>query len=682
MRVLPWTGSTASSSRTSLRAQVGHPTRLLFIGIVAVSLLVRLWLMVITPFSYDETHNLMIGAFAAEGYAPYHQIYSVIAPFAVVTMRFSAALWGATPAVRLLMIAYGLLGIMALYGLVYRHSRVLPWLAAASAALIFSFSPPYLVVSTSLNLEAGALAFALLAMLAVDRFRTAPDRWGWLLLAGMSFGLSFVFKIFVPYGPGVIALQLMLIEVVERGGSWRRPASYWRVLRQGLICVAGMVLVVLFFFFVVDGRAYFEQVVTSRFELRDAITSDEGNIAEAIDLADALPYLLLLPGALLGVVAIIRRRMYHAWAWIAWGGLAALFLTLHDPVRPRHLVTTLPALAALCGIGIAYGMTLLRERSQAALGWTATGVMAAGVLLLPVAYYEKNDFVATHPVRGAVAAYVTQATMPDDCLVAKENRLHFLVGRLSTPQLSIISSARLFSGLLPAERIMDEIATWACPVLVYTESFDNFLPALRPLASDYFSLHLTARSPLEDDYTEEIFAVSMNTHEIPPTPQQYQLDDQFTLASWELTPTSAQPGAWVHLASYWTTLRSPDADYKIFVHWIDAQGNRVAAFDHYPFEVREAYQLVDMAVNPRYLADGRTLPDTYPASGMLPTRLWLPGNTLKETFTMQVPADLPPGEYEIRMGMYDEASMAQLGVFRAGDTSDLGYVALGTVRVE
>lgn len=682
MRGLPWAGPASSALRTNLRTQAAHPARLIFIGIVAVSLLVRLWLMVITPFSYDETHNLMIGTLAAEGYAPYRQIYSVIAPFALLTMRFSAWLWGATPAVRLLMIAYGLFGIMALYTLVQRHSRAPTWTAAGLAALIFSFSPPYLAVSTSLNLEAGALAFALLAMVGVDRFRTAPHRWWWLLLAGMSFGLSFVFKIFVPYGPGVIALQLMLIEVAERGGSWRSPASYWRVLRQGLICAAGVVLVTLFFFYVVDGRAYFEQVVASRFELREAIDSEEGNIAEAIELVDALPYLLLLPGAILGVVAIVRRRMAHAWVWVGWAALAALFLTLHDPVRPRHLVTMLPALAALCGMGIAYGVASVRQRGQAAAGWTATGIVAAGVLLLPVAYYEKNDFVATHPVRGAVAAYVTQTTLPDDCVIAKENRLHFLVGRLSTPHLSILSSARLFSGLLPAERIMQDVAAWECPVLVYTESFDNFLPALRPAASDYFSLHLTARHPQEEDYEEEIFAVGMDTQEIPPAPRRYQLDDQFRLASWALTPTRVQPGAWVYLASYWTTLRPPDANYKIFVHWIDAQGQRAAAFDHYPFEVREAYQLVDMAVNPRYLAEGRTLPGNYPASGMLPTRLWLPGHTLKETFTMQVPPDLAPGEYEIRMGMYDEASMAQLGVFAEGDPTNLGYVTLGTVRVE
>src|SRR5690606_18279382 len=79
-------------------------TRFSLVGVLLISLAARIWYVAINPLSYDETHNLMIGMLANQGYAPYREIYSVIAPFALLTMKASAALWGATPAVRSLLV--------------------------------------------------------------------------------------------------------------------------------------------------------------------------------------------------------------------------------------------------------------------------------------------------------------------------------------------------------------------------------------------------------------------------------------------------------------------------------------------------------------------------------------------------------------------------------------------------
>ncbi len=174
------TGDTGAAPATGARL---GPARLAAFGLLTlllVSLAARLWYSSASPLSYDETHNLMIGMLANQGHAPYREIYSVIMPFSILTMQASAALWDATHHVRTLMMLYGLIGVAALYFLVYRHARSIPVLAALFAATFFSFNPHYFFVSTSINLEAGALAWGLLSVALVEFYRTRsaiPRKW-------------------------------------------------------------------------------------------------------------------------------------------------------------------------------------------------------------------------------------------------------------------------------------------------------------------------------------------------------------------------------------------------------------------------------------------------------------------------------------------------------------------------
>ena len=472
------------------------------------SLAARLWYSSVNPFSYDETHNLMIGALARAGYAPYREIYSVIAPFALLTMQAAATLFGSAHTVRSLGIVYGLAGVAALYYLIWQHSARPKIVAAAAGAVFFSFNPHFFFVSTSLNLEAGALAFGLLAVAAVEAYRTrsAPGQhqaqraWLWLLAAGVAFGLSTTYKVFVPFVPAVIAVQLLLILSVDRGHSLRSLRTYGELLKLGLICAAGVALVLALFLLIFDRAALLEQVIASRFVLREAIEVDEAgvNISEALSAGDLLQYAPLLAGALLGLWAVWRRRLNHAWIWLVWGLFALAFLLSHDPVRPRHTVMILPPLAALSGLGVAYLTAILARDRQNLARWlnpVLVGGLLGWAVFAPLPLVEIESFVDKHPVRQAAIDLVQQTTAPGDCLISKENRLHFLAGRLSTPYLSLISTARLFSGLLPASAIAQEVVQHDCPVLVYTDTFDRLIPDLRRELDGLVLAQADARGP-------------------------------------------------------------------------------------------------------------------------------------------------------------------------------------------
>jgi 4-amino-4-deoxy-L-arabinose transferase-like glycosyltransferase len=98
---------------------------------------------------------------------------------------------------------------------------------------------------------------------------------------------------------------------------------------------------------------------------------------------------------------------------------------------------------------------------------------------------------------------------------------------------------------------------------------------------------------------------------------------------------------------FWTPLAPIPDDYTVFVHVRDSRGANVAQRD------------------------------AQPLSGDYPTHQWRTGETVIDPYRIDLPADLPPGEYRIVAGMYRLETLERLPV--AGDTSGENAVDLGTV---
>jgi hypothetical protein len=81
---------------------------------------------------------------------------------------------------------------------------------------------------------------------------------------------------------------------------------------------------------------------------------------------------------------------------------------------------------------------------------------------------------------------------------------------------------------------------------------------------------------------------------------------------------------------YWEALQALDADYTVLVHLLDETGQFVASFD------------------------------SPPLNGSYPTRGWLLGSPVPDPHLLALPPDLPPGEYQIRTGLYLPASGERL----------------------
>jgi hypothetical protein len=92
------------------------------------------------------------------------------------------------------------------------------------------------------------------------------------------------------------------------------------------------------------------------------------------------------------------------------------------------------------------------------------------------------------------------------------------------------------------------------------------------------------------------------------------------------------------------------ADYKVFVHLRDRTGRTVAQADHIPSEALVA----------------------------LPTSTWREGETVPDVSYLQVPADTPPGEYQLLVGLYNPDTLERLPV--EGDSSGENAVVVTTLR--
>jgi hypothetical protein len=100
------------------------------------------------------------------------------------------------------------------------------------------------------------------------------------------------------------------------------------------------------------------------------------------------------------------------------------------------------------------------------------------------------------------------------------------------------------------------------------------------------------------------------------------------LAHW-VAPRVARPGEPLLVALSWLALGKIDAYYSTYVKLLDDQGQAVVGWDGQPRD------------------------------GQAPTLLWRPGETVEDTVPLDVPADVPPGNYRLVAGMYRAADLAR-----------------------
>jgi len=126
-----------------------------------------------------------------------------------------------------------------------------------------------------------------------------------------------------------------------------------------------------------------------------------------------------------------------------------------------------------------------------------------------------------------------------------------------------------------------------------------------------------------------------------PTPE-IKLDLNFgrqaRLVGADLPRTQLKPGEALKLALYWQALATFDKNWTVFVHLTNSQGQIMAQQDQVP------------------------------GQGQFPTTGWVPNEFLVDSYSLQLPPEMPPGRYRLKIGLYDATDFSRLPVLEAGQT--------------
>ena len=137
-----------------------------------------------------------------------------------------------------------------------------------------------------------------------------------------------------------------------------------------------------------------------------------------------------------------------------------------------------------------------------------------------------------------------------------------------------------------------------------------------------------------------------------PNPQQLQFSDGISLAGFELSARAINPGETLTVTLYWQANTAPSQDYKVFVHLIGQDGQRVAQRD------------------------------TDPQNGAAPTGRWQPGQIVVDSHSLDISPGTAPGAYHFQVGLYDRETGQRLpiqkmdGVWVQGDVASLPGVRI------
>ncbi len=127
-------------------------------------------------------------------------------------------------------------------------------------------------------------------------------------------------------------------------------------------------------------------------------------------------------------------------------------------------------------------------------------------------------------------------------------------------------------------------------------------------------------------------------------------DDKIALLELDVSGAELQPGGTVTIDVTWQALAGMDENYTVFAQVVDAQDNIVGQID------------------------------TWPRQGTFPTGQWQPGEVVRDTYTVRLEGDVPPGDYRLLLGWYLLATQQRLPVLNESGTIVENRVVVGLGR--
>ncbi len=510
---------------------------------------------------------------------------------------------------------------------------------ALIAALLWATAPYLVAHARLLHLDALLTTFVTLSLLCVLIAARAEHPLRWFVGGGLLAGLALLTK-----GPALILLPIAGLLLF-----WQIPAnSLLQRLRRALtwyLLWLGVALLVVFLLWpalwVVPGRA----IVKYTGEIIDNGGRPNGAgqffLGRTVDDPGPLFYPVanlfrMTPTTLIGLLTLplaLRRQACERQVLLALAAFVAfwtLVMTLGPKKFDRYVLPTWPALLILAAAGLhalgSWGAALLRWSRRSAgvqkIIATTGALLLVGVLLQPALTYHPHYLSYYNPLLGGGAA------AQRNLLIGWGEGMGQIGAYLRTrpdleygPVLTALPRTLRPFVPVPVKNVHELDQDTQNYAVVYLESLQ------RGAHPDIYA-QIRQTVPLATITLHGIDYAQI--HQLP-RPFEQPINAEFGPALHLRGITVARTPDQVTVIPAWDVRDNLPADYNLFLHLLDAQGQRVAQVDLPP--------------------GGAEWP---------PTSAWQPGQQISVPLPLPLPAELPAGEYRLVLGLYDAATGTRL----------------------
>jgi hypothetical protein len=368
-----------------------------------------------------------------------------------------------------------------------------------------------------------------------------------------------------------------------------------------------------------------------------------------------------LAGAALLLLLGLRRRgqTITPLLWLLLPAAFTLGLGLLSEAFAKFLVVAAPAVCLLLGQGLAAVPTgartasgllqRLRQGAALLLWLAALGAYAAGTyaslnnLYFNPAYF-RDDY------RG-IAAYVASLARPGDAVITIAPNQVEAFGYYHRAGAPVYP--------LPHSRPLDPAETEAALAEIIQRHTRLFVLYWGDAQADpdhrveqWLNTHtFKAGETWYGQVRLATYAAAAPAPQ-PTTLSGARFGEHISLTGYALPTAALVPGDILQVTLFWQTDAPLDERYKVFVHiYTDADQPPVAQ------------------------------QDSEPGGGLAPTPSWPVGQTVADNHGVLIPADLPPGQYTVSLGLYELFTGQRLPLTLAGEAAG-DRLPMGTVTID
>ncbi len=631
--------------------------------------------------SNDEGVYLMWGRLLAEGFPLYSETVAVQPPlfFEALAAAFRLAGDSVTVGRWAMMSGFALLAVT----LSWLAHKMAGWPAAIAALLLLSLSPLVFVYSRLAMAELPATGLSVLTVALTVQF-TRRGRRGWLMAAGLVFGLSLVFKTLNPFVIVPVGLLLLLFRAApgatsaawqqqkkEQGGmppqppgprriaphpvTFRLQPVVWDALLFGLAALLPLLSTLVLY----DAAALFDQVIAFRRDLRAAIPGSWPETWQQfrLFLSSHWGFLLLAVAGIITTVYDLRLwildlrstqtnlQLTISLAVVSWLLAGIVMLMWHSPLFAHHFVVLLPPLILLAAAFVGrVAAAWRRGNGSMPLRVAGAALVALALLNLP-AMVQANQQAAAIVTGGReqdALQLLAAVTQPDDFVMGDSQLLIYMAGRRTPPPLGDLALVGIKAGRQTSARLTGINQRYQSPAVV---RWALRLPWL-PEYVAWVEQNYLAQKVWDNDHIIH-FVRRIPPDEALPNAQNTRLGDSLALRGYQAAPNPARPGDALQLKLYWQTDAPLSENLTVFTQLLNSSGALAAGHD------------------------------SQPLGGYFPTGQWPPGEIITDPVSLPLPAELPPGQYTLITGMYRLDTLERLPAANGGD-----FIVLGQIEIQ